>query len=120
MVHITSHILNSLTGRSAVGVRSELIYRPAHGSSVTLFDTVTDEEGRISEIIDHHHFPPGLVPECELVFHGAKYFAAQGVAAAESSPVQVVVIRVVMEELNKRYHLPVMLSPHSYSLWWSQ
>ena len=119
MPHITSHILNSLTGCSAVGVRSELIYRPADGPPVTLFDTVTDEEGRISEIVDELHFPPGLVPECELVFHGAQYFADQGFVVGESSPVKTVVIRFVMEELDKRYHLPVMLSPHSYSLWWS-
>ena len=61
----------------------------------------------------------GAIPEnlVELVLHGADFFAARGIAQA--TPVKTVVLRFAMDDDRRRYHLPVMLSPHSYSAWWS-
>jgi hypothetical protein len=58
-----------------------------------------------------------LVCEFELVFQGADYFKTQGLDSG--SMVSTVVIRFNMTDDQQRYHLPVMLAPHSYSTWWS-
>ena len=39
--------------------------------------------------------------------------------AAFDNVVATIVIRFAITDNHKRYHLPVMLSPHSYSAWWS-
>ena len=51
--------------------------------------------------------------EFELVMHAADYLGAT------DAVVRCVVIRLVIDDASRRYHMPVMLSPHSYSTWWS-
>ena len=55
----------------------------------------------------------------ELVFHSADYFESEHNYAADQN-VSTVVMHFKMPNPNKRYHMPVMLSPHSYSVWWSK
>ena len=114
MAIVSSHILDSVTGKSAVGIRSRL-FRLQGPDKLLVFDVAADQEGRIAETVEIDDANRG--GEFELVFDGGDYFAAQSLAA--DSMVRSVVIRFVMDDDSKRYHLPVMLSPHSYSTWWS-
>ena len=77
--------------------------------------TIVVDEGRIVESVIIGDENRGA--EFELVMHGADYFAAAGLAP--DSHFKTVVLRFVMDDDARRYHLPVMLSPHSYSTWWS-
>ena len=115
MATVSSHILDSVSGRSARGIRCQLFQLGGETSARLVFDVVADDEGRISENVEVDDSVRGR--EFELVFHGRDYFAAQSLAA--DSMVKTVVIRFVMDDDAKRYHLPLMLSPHSYSTWWS-
>ena len=111
MAIVSSHILDSVSGGSAAGIRCELFRLLADSSKQIVFDVIADVDGRISETVGVEDSAIG--GEFELVMHAADYFGA------EKAVVQTVVIRFVIDDADKRYHLPVMLSPHSYSTWWS-
>jgi 5-hydroxyisourate hydrolase len=111
MAVVSSHILDSVSGGSAAGIRCELFRLAADSSKQMVFDVIADAEGRISQAVVVDDFAIG--DEFELVMHAAGYFGA------EKTVVPTVVIRFVIDDADKRYHLPVMLAPHSYSTWWS-
>ena len=112
MAVVSSHILDSVSGASAAGIRCELFRLQGDSSKQVVFDVIADAEGRISEsvVVDDSD----IGGEFELVMHAAGYFGA------EKAVVPAVVIRFVIDDADKRYHLPVMLAPHSYSTWWSR
>jgi len=111
MAIVSSHILDSVSGHSAVGIRCQLLRLERGVYRQTVFDVLADHEGRISETFAVDDDTKGC--EFELVLHAAEYFEA------ESAVVPAVVIRFIASDAAKRYHLPVMLAPHSYSTWWS-
>ena len=113
MATVSSHILDSVKGDHAAGIRCQLFQLGEAGKS-QVFDVGADVEGRIVEIVSIDDSNRGA--EFELVIHAAEYFTAQG--GSPGSPVTTVVIRFTMIDDAARYHLPVMLSPHSYSTWW--
>jgi len=118
MPTVSSHVLDSVSGASATGVRVDLTRIDADGSRTTLFSAVTDDEGRINQSIE-----VGPDPACryELEFHTAAYFLAQQVLSADDQVMDSVIVRLRMNDPQKqRYHIPIMASPHSYSLWWSR
>ncbi|MFZ9038416.1 MAG: hydroxyisourate hydrolase [Gammaproteobacteria bacterium] len=114
MATVSSHVLDSVSGKSAAGIRAQL-FRLDGADRQLLFDVAADGEGRIAENIELDEADCGA--EFELVFHGGDYFAAQSLA--QDSMVRSVVIRFSMNDDQRRYHLPLMLSPHSYATWWS-
>jgi 5-hydroxyisourate hydrolase len=115
MATVSSHILDSVTGGSADGIRVQLLQR-SNGSESVVFDVKADGEGRIAQSVEINDHNRGA--EFELVMHSADYFSAKG-GVSDESMVRQVVIRLTMDDDERRYHLPVMLSPHSYSTWWS-
>jgi len=115
MATVSSHILDSVSGKSAVRIRCQLFQLCGESDRQLIFDIAADAEGRIAEAVEINDANRGC--EFELVFHGADYFRSQGLEAGPM--VKTVVIRFVMGDDQQRYHMPVMLSPHSYSTWWS-
>ena len=114
MARVSSHILDSVGGSHAAGIRCQLFELGAQRRQ--LFDVSADAEGRIAETVSIGENNRGA--EFELVLHAAEYFAARGIE--HSAPVKTVVLRLTMDDDERRYHLPVMLSPHSYSTWRSE
>ena len=109
MASISSHILDSVSGKSAAGIRCQLFRRDGDLRQ-PVFDVLADDEGRINQSLPVEAGDPDQ--EFELVMHAADYFGATDAA------VRCVVIRLVIDE-DRRYLVPVMLAPHSYSTWWS-
>jgi 5-hydroxyisourate hydrolase len=114
MATISSHILDSVSGRSAQGIRCQLNLVNQDQTRQIVFQIAADAEGRIAESIDS----PDTSKEYELIFYAAEYFSSQGLTASVN--VRKVVINFEMDDPDKRYHLPIMLAPHSYSTWWSE
>ena len=112
MAIVSSHILDSVTGRSAAGIRCQLLRIGSNAQRDVIFDVIADAEGRIHETLAVSE--QDLGSEYELVFHAADYFQA------DAATVPVVVLRFLMHDPERRYHLPLMLAPHSYSTWWSE
>ncbi len=119
MATISSHILNALAGTHASGIRV-CFYRLSESGArqAKLFDVVADQEGRISEtlVIDS----ADQQTQYELVFYTADYFN-NGTPLA-SGGIQIMpemVLKIMLPEPEIRYHIPLVLSPHSYTIWWS-
>ena len=55
----------------------------------------------------------------ELVFRTGDYFPVAVIAQGSHHNMQSVVVRISLPDPDARYHIPVVLSPHSYTVWWS-
>lgn len=114
MATISSHVLDSVTGTHAAGIRVSCLRRDINGATTVLFDKKACEQGRISESVDSSH-----ANEIELIFHSRDYFAQRPTGGNAHQILNEVVVRLALPDDDGNYHCPVMLSPHSYSVWWS-
>ena len=117
MATVSSHILDSIVGSSADGIRVELFRLGASGDRQRLFEVTADEDGRISVAVDID--PDDRDARYELLFHSADYFKDAALPRADQQIIDVVVVRMAMPDPDKRYHIPLVLSPHAYTIWWS-
>jgi 5-hydroxyisourate hydrolase len=117
MAVITTHLLNSVLGTHAGGVRIKLLRIEPSGASTVMFERETDLSGRLAETLEisNEH----LEAEYELVFGTGQYFVAQSLPPPTKQLVKQVVIRFSMPDPKASYHIPLMIAPNSYSVWWS-
>ncbi len=116
MATISSHVLDSVIGTHARGIRVEC-FRLAAASKQKLFDVIANEEGRIAVPVEIDAADNNA--QYELVFHSAAYFNSQPATPAARQIMDVVVVRIVIPDPQGKVHIPVVLSPHSYTIWWS-
>jgi 5-hydroxyisourate hydrolase-like protein (transthyretin family) len=76
MATVSSHILDSVSGKSAIAIRSQLFQLVSDTERQLIFDVAADQEGRVTETVVIDDANSGC--EFELVFHGAEYFRSQG------------------------------------------
>ncbi len=114
MTIVSSHTLNSVNGTHAAGVVATLYKIGPNNARIQIFETRTDESGRFSEAVDTVDPQSGY----ELVFATGDYFASQSLPPPDMKIVAEVVIRFEMPDPTARYHMPVMIAPNSYSVWW--
>ncbi len=118
MAILSSHTLNSVDGSHAGGIEVELYRIEADGRREKLLEARTDEGGRFSQSLALR--PGDEACQYEMVLHAGAYFAARRTTADAGQIVRDVVIRFAMPDPDARYHIPMMLAPNSYSVWWSQ
>ena len=112
-ITLSSHILDSSNGKSVVGIRCRLSRLDSNDNKTVIFDVEANEEGRIIESFEVDSDSTRL----ELEMFSADYFRRQ--ISVDNNCVEQIVIRFRTVPGKERYHMPVMLSPHSYSTWWS-
>ena len=117
MATISSHVLDSVIGTHASGIRIECFRLMGDASKEKLFDVIANEEGRIAESVEID--AANSDTQYELVFHSAAYFDSQPAIPKVRQIMDVVVVRITIPEPTGRVHIPVVLSPHSYTIWWS-
>jgi 5-hydroxyisourate hydrolase len=111
MGRLTTHVLDTTSGRPASGVRIELF--DLSQEREPLVDTVTNHDGRCdAPLMDQDVFRVGRY---ELVFHAGDYFRAQGIEIPDPAFLDEVVIRFGIAEPGSHYHVPLLLSPYGYS-----
>ena len=117
MAVVTTHLLNSVLGTHAAGVGIELLRVDPSGARSVMFNRQTDAGGRLAETvtIPKEHADA----EYELVFKTGNYFLTQCLPQPIKQIVQAVVIRFLMPDRDASYHIPLMIAPNSYSVWWS-
>lgn len=117
MAVVTTHLLNSVRGTHARGVGIGLVRIEPSGARTIVFERNTDAGGRLAETvpIPKEHTDA----QYELVFQTGEYFIAQSLPQSTSQIVKEVVIRFSMPDSNASYHIPLMIAPNSYSVWWS-
>jgi 5-hydroxyisourate hydrolase len=108
-VALTTHVLDTMHGRPARGMRLELHY--VHGDHTHhLADSYTNADGRVDQPLLSDEFQHG---EYEIRFHVGQYFERIGVEI-ETPFLDVVPIRFTISE-DKHYHVPLLVSPFAYS-----
>jgi 5-hydroxyisourate hydrolase len=116
MSEISTHILDSISGRSAVGIRVRLLRLSRTGQPDTVFDVASNQEGRVLQSVDVAEEGE----QFELIFHSTDYFASTLTGFNKDQNLNEVVVRFSMKDREKKYHIPVVLSPHSHTVWWSE
>ena len=111
MATISSHLLNSVDGTHANGIKVTIYQINSSGEKKIFFETETDEGGRILK--DFELSNNDCACEYEMVCKTADYFS-------EKKVVSEIIIKFKMEDPKKKYHLPIIISPNGYSIWWSQ
>lgn len=113
MARLSTHVLDTASGKPAAGVHV-LLYRVDGDYSETLVtERVTNRDGRTdtpllsgAEIETGHY---------RLVFHAGDYFRKCGIALPDPPFVDVVELRFGIAETQGDYHVPLLVSPWSYS-----
>ena len=114
MAVVSSHTLNGSDGTHAGGIAVSL--RDLITGEI-LFDTAMDDGGRLVQNIAENRINPAA--KYELVFATGAYWQAQNLPRPGVQIMAEVVVRFSMADITARYHIPVILSPNSYSIWWS-
>ena len=111
MGRLTTHVLDTASGRPARGIRIEL-FDLSRGCD-PLVDTPTNDDGRCdAPLLDQDVFRTGRY---ELVFHAGDFFRGQGIEIPDPAFLDEVVIRFGIAEPDSHYHVPLLLSPYGYS-----
>ena len=112
MGRLTTHVLDTVSGIPARGMRVDL-HSIAAAPVIALVSVRTDEDGRAPRAL----LEGGgmLAGRYELHFHVADYFRSRGAALAEPPFLDVVVIRFGIADPTQHYHVPLLVSPWSYS-----
>lgn len=103
---VSTHVLDAISGRPAVGVAVTLAHQGVDGWSPVAAG-VTDDDGRIADFgpVD---LDPGVY---RVSFATGDYFAGLGKATFYPE----VVIAFTLDDAAAHYHVPLLLSPYAYS-----
>ena len=109
---LTTHALNTMAGQPAADMRIDVSIREADGWR--LLKTVrTNAHGRTdAPLLQESEM---RAAQYELLFHVAAYFAALGVPQARQPFLDQVPIRVGIADVSAHYHVPLLVTPWSYS-----
>lgn len=112
MGHLSTHVLDTAHGCPAAGMAVTLQRIDASGP-VTLKQVTLNADGRAGgPLLDAAEIAAGRY---RLVFAAAPYFRARGVALPEPPFIDSVQIDFGIADVGAAYHVPLLVSPWSYS-----
>jgi 5-hydroxyisourate hydrolase len=112
MTRLTTHVLDASAGVPAVGMRIELRSTASSGS-LELADVRTNSDGRCAPpLLEGADFRAGRYA---LVFHVSEYFQTRGVALPDPPFLDRVVVEFGVSDATAHYHVPLIVTPWSYS-----
>jgi 5-hydroxyisourate hydrolase len=111
MAALSTHVLNTATGMPAAGMRIEL-RALGSGSPPAPVTFVTNADGRCGPLLQGEAFRVGRYT---LTFHAAAYFRSLNVQLAEPPFLDEIVISFGTADASQNYHVPLLVSPWSYS-----
>ncbi len=111
MGRLTTHVLDTANGRPGAAMRIDLfVVEPERRFLVSV---ETNADGRCeSPLLEGPDFKSGTY---ELIFGAGGYFRALGIELADPPFVDDVVVRFGIADANENYHVPLLVSPWSYS-----
>ncbi len=112
MAGLTTHVLDTANGIPATGVALSL-FRIAGTDRQLITNTTTNNDGRVDKpLLDADAVEVG---QYELVFAAGNYFRARGAELPDPPFVDEVVLRFGIADIAVHYHVPLLVSPWSYS-----
>jgi 5-hydroxyisourate hydrolase len=114
MGKLTTHVLDTALGKPAEGMRLTLWAVNSHADIKTALKTVeTNSDGRTDEpLLVAEELEVGIY---ELVFEVAPYFASCNLDLPNPPFLDQVPIRFSVADPKINYHVPLLVSPWSYS-----
>jgi len=112
MGRLTTHVLDLVSGSPAGGMTVELaaidgaVRRPVARAT-------TNRDGRLDgPLLDGERLTAGV---WQLEFHVAEYFRARGVPVTDPPFLDVVTVRFGVADAGQPHHVPLLVTPWSYS-----
>ena len=109
---LSTHVLDNVTGKPARGVEIKLL-EIGKSASGLLVETVTNSDGRTDSPLLSG--APLRIGTYELRFYVGGYFKAKAIAAADPPFLSEVPIKFSIAEPEGHYHVPLLITPWSYS-----
>ncbi|WP_428393970.1 hydroxyisourate hydrolase [Lichenicoccus sp.] len=111
MGRLTTHVLDTAHGCPAAGIPIRL---GIGGTDMRLLrETVTNADGRCDQaLLEGEDFLAGLY---ELTFRIADYFASRAASLSNPPFFDEIVLRFCVADPRAHYHVPLLVSPWSYS-----
>jgi 5-hydroxyisourate hydrolase len=112
---LSTHVLNTMHGYPAAGMGVKLFETSANATHATLLKSLTlNTDGRNPDglLLEHGSLKAGTY---RLVFEVSAYFKSRGVVLPEPNFLNVVSIDFGIAHASEHYHVPLLVSPWSYS-----
>ncbi len=111
MGRLTTHVLDTASGKPAAGLTIELFRIGQSAERVTV--ATTNADGRIDRpLLEGDAFAAGVY---ELRFHAGDYLRKSGAKVTDPAFLDVVPIRFGIAAPADHYHVPLLISPYGYS-----
>lgn len=113
MGRLTTHVLDTVAGAPAQGMEIELHAIDAAGAITLLKRVQTNADGRLdAPLLEGEAFVSGAY---ELRFHVGEFFARRQTPLPSPPFLDVVPLRFGVADATGHYHVPLVVSPWSYS-----
>lgn len=110
---LSTHVLDNHAGKPAPGIPVELVELANLGESRVIARAVTNADGRTDQpLIGGRPLPMGRY---ELRFSVAKYYAERNVPLSDPPFLDEIPLRFAISEPENHYHVPLLVTPWSYS-----
>ncbi len=110
---LSTHVLDTQRGRPAQGIAIALYELDGAGRATLVAEAATNADGRTDQPLIAGR--PVPIARYELRFAVSTYFQAQGVAQADPPFLDTVPIRFAVAEPEGHYHVPLLMTPWSYT-----
>ena len=111
MGRLTTHVLDTASGKPAQGLKVELYL--LDGGVVHLKTVTTNADGRADgPLLEGAAFLQG---HYELRFHAGEYLRKSGAGLPEPAFLDVIPSRFGIADPTQHFHVPLLLSPYGYS-----
>jgi 2-oxo-4-hydroxy-4-carboxy-5-ureidoimidazoline decarboxylase len=111
--HLSTHVLDTVSGRPAAGVRLELRDISDGWPGTLIKVEITNADGRTEAPLIGAQ--PLRIGRYELTFHLADYYRGLGLALPDPPFLDDVPLRFAIAEPEGDYHVPLLAAPWSYS-----
>jgi 2-oxo-4-hydroxy-4-carboxy-5-ureidoimidazoline decarboxylase len=110
---LSTHVLDTHSGKPAAGVAVELVELSELGASRVVTRTITNSDGRTdAPLIGGRPVPIGRY---ELTFSVGKYFAERQVAMSDPPFLDHIPLRFSVSDPEGHLHVPLLVTPWSYA-----
>jgi 5-hydroxyisourate hydrolase len=114
MGHLSTHVLDTMNGCPAAGMRVTLEALDGNGAARTIKTLTLNSDGRNDggPLLNAETMAVGRY---RLTFAVAAYFREKGVSLPEPAFLDSVPLEFGISDANGHYHVPLLVSPWSYS-----
>ena len=111
MAIFSTHLLNSVNGTHAANVKI-IIYKIHEDKRNIFIEGETDNSGRMQN--EFELTKEDCESDYEMIIDSGNYFNDTSEIVNEIS------VKFNMKDPQKKYHMPLIISPNGYSIWWSK